>query len=368
MSRVELVGVPGLPEVRPGDDLASMILAALSGAGLAPADGDILVVASKVVAKAEGRLVPAGDLVARQAVVDAETARVLAQRLTPRGVARIVRSRSGPVLAAAGVDASNLTDGGHVLALPADPDASARRLLAALRSLSGARVGVVITDTLGRPWRTGQVDAAIGAAGIVVSQDLAGQVDTAGRVLEVTDRALADEIASAADLVKAKVAGLPVALVRGLAHLVTESDGPGAAALLRPEHQDWFRYGHAEAARAALGVAPDAGLAVQPAAGGAVIEQLERAVAVALASEPDTQSSNVPRQGLSVAIAGTFDEPVSVMISVADHNPATWTRAGALAQRIVVAAWAEDLIATIEPPSADAPALIVRVRAPAAGE
>jgi coenzyme F420-0:L-glutamate ligase / coenzyme F420-1:gamma-L-glutamate ligase len=149
------------------------------------------------------------------------------------------------VLAAAGVDASN-TPPGTVLLLPEDPDESARRLLKALRSQPGAQVGVVITDTLGRAWRVGQTDTAIGAAGIRPVLDYRGGTDTFGNPLEVTLAAVADEVAAAADLVKGKVRHVPVAVVRGLADLVTAEDGPGAAALIRPSRDDMFRFGAAE--------------------------------------------------------------------------------------------------------------------------
>jgi coenzyme F420-0:L-glutamate ligase/coenzyme F420-1:gamma-L-glutamate ligase len=230
---IEITGVTGLPEITAGADLAGLI------AGAAPGlrDGDILVVTSKVISKAEGRLVSA----TRGEAVDAETVRVVARR----GPAKIVETRHGLVLAAAGVDNSN-TPPGTVALLPEDPDASARRLRKDLAGLLGIRIGVVITDTLGRPWRTGQIDLAIGAAGLTPARDYRGQPDTFGTPLEVTLTALADEIAAAADLVKGKTTGIPVAVLRGLDGLVTEADGPGAAALIRPASEDMFRYGSAD--------------------------------------------------------------------------------------------------------------------------
>jgi coenzyme F420-0:L-glutamate ligase/coenzyme F420-1:gamma-L-glutamate ligase len=339
-ARLELIAVPGLPEVRPGDDLAALLVSALDRAGLDLRDGDVLAVSSKVVAKAEGRF--AAD---RDAAVAAETLRVVAERLTGHGLARIVASRSGPVLAAAGVDASNLPDGagGPALMLPADPDASARRLRAALAAR--ARVGVIVTDTLGRPWRIGQVDTAIGAAGVVVGQDLAGLPDAHGRRMEVTHRALADEIAAAADLVKGKVDGVPVALVRGLAALVTDADGDGAASLLRRRGEDWFRYGHAEAARAALGVSPGhPGVPAQPVTGGTAAERLGRAVTVALAAPPIITGSTERAGSSPESAVSAHRVDLTVTIPVPPRaSPAAWAEAGALAQRIAVAAWAEDL-------------------------
>jgi coenzyme F420-0:L-glutamate ligase/coenzyme F420-1:gamma-L-glutamate ligase len=231
--RLTVTGVTGLPEITPGADLAALIAAAAPDL----ADGDIVVVTSKIVSKAEGRAVRAS----RADAIAAETARVVARR----GSTQIVRTRHGLVLAAAGVDASN-TEPGTVLLLPEDPDASARRLRRGLRDRLGVRPGVVISDTLGRPWRAGQADAAIGAAGVTPVRDLRGQPDTFGTLLQVTVAAVADELAAAADLVKEKTAGVPVAVVRGLAGLVTEADGPGASALIRPEAEDMFRFGPLE--------------------------------------------------------------------------------------------------------------------------
>ena len=228
-----VTGVTGLPEIASGADLAALIAAAAPGL----ADGDIIVVTSKIVSKAEGRVIRAD----RERAIDQETVRVVARR----GPARIVETRHGLVLAAAGVDNSN-TVPGTVALLPEDPDGSARRLRKALRERAGATVGVIITDTMGRPWRVGQTDTAIGAAGMAPLRDHRGQVDTFGIPLEVTLAAVADEIAAAADLVKGKTSGIPVAIVRGLAGLVTDSDGPGAQALIRPAAEDMFRYGSAE--------------------------------------------------------------------------------------------------------------------------
>jgi coenzyme F420-0:L-glutamate ligase / coenzyme F420-1:gamma-L-glutamate ligase len=229
-----VVPVTGLPEITAGRDLAGLIAAAI-GADLR--DGDILVVTSKIVSKAEGRVVTAP----REQAIEAETARVVARR----GATTIAQTRHGLVLAAAGVDESN-TAPGTVVLLPEDPDESARRLRKAVAARTGRTIGVVITDTMGRPWRAGQTDNAIGAAGVVPLRDYRGEPDTFGNILEVTVAAVADEIASAADLVKGKSAGVPVAVVRGLAGLVTERDGPGARELIRPAEEDMFRFGSAD--------------------------------------------------------------------------------------------------------------------------
>ncbi len=232
--------VRGLPEFRPGDDLA----AALATAAPWLADGDVVVVTSKVFSKVEGRLVPAPtDPAARDALrrelVDAETERVVARR----GRTTIVVGKLGIVQAAAGVDGSNVRRDELAL-LPADPDASAARLRAELRTHLGVDVAVVVTDTLGRTWRVGQTDIAIGAAGLTVLHRYGGQRDVEGNELLVTEVALVDELAAAADLVKGKLGGLPVAVVRGLSPV---DDGSSARDLVRPVEDDMFRLGTAEA-------------------------------------------------------------------------------------------------------------------------
>lgn len=231
--------VDGIPEITAGDDLAMIIGDALERDENVLQDGDIIAVTSKIVSKAEGRSIVAED---REDAITAEAVRVVATR----GKTRIVENRLGMVLAAAGVDSSN-TPEGTVLLLPEDPDASALALCEALRLRFGVHLGVLITDTLGRPWREGQTDVAIGAAGIRVLDDLRGTTDAGGRRLDVTVAASADEIAGAADLVKGKASGLPVAVVRGLAHLVASLDEPGARNLIRPAEQDMFRLGTTEA-------------------------------------------------------------------------------------------------------------------------
>lgn len=236
--KFSIEGVEGLPEISRGDDLAALIAGAVD-----LADGDILVVTSKVVSKSEGRIVQADD---REAAIAAETVRVVATREHEGGVTRIVENRLGMVAAAAGVDASN-TDEGTVLLLPVDPDASARAIAAGLRERTGRSVGVILSDTLGRPWREGQTDVAIGAAGVHVLDDLRGQVDAAGKPLSVTMPCVADELAAAGDLVKGKASGCPVAVVSGLGRLVGPLELPGAAAIVRPADRDLFRLGTDEA-------------------------------------------------------------------------------------------------------------------------
>ena len=241
--RLEVLAPDGVGEVTEGTDLAALLLDALAASPHGPLrDGDVVLVTSKVVSKAEGR--------SRRG--DRDTA--LAEELAAPG-ARVVarRTRHGLTMAAAGIDASNV-ERGTVLLLPLDPDASARALRRRLHELTGARVGVVVTDTAGRAWREGQTDIAIGAAGLLVAEDFAGRVDGHGNELAVTAPAVADELAGAAELAQGKLGGRPFAVVRGRADLVLPLDehGPGARALVRPEGGDLFGYGAREAVVRAL--------------------------------------------------------------------------------------------------------------------
>lgn len=237
---ITILPVRDLPEFRPGDDLAGILAAA------APwiVDGDVVVVTSKVFSKVEGRLVPAPtdpderDKLRRE-LVDAETERVLARR----GKTLIVAGKLGIVQAAAGIDGSNVRRNELAL-LPSDPDASAARLRADLKRLLDVEVAIVVTDTMGRAWRVGQTDVAIGSAGLTVLHRYGGAVDAEGNELLVTEVAMADELAGAADLVKGKLGGLPVAVVRGLRPF---DDGSSARELVRPVAEDMFRLGADEA-------------------------------------------------------------------------------------------------------------------------
>ncbi len=237
---ITILPVYGLPEFRPGDDLAEHI------ARQAPwlADGDVLVVTSKIVSKTEGRIVasptdPEERDAARRVLIEQEAVRVLARK----GRTLITENRLGIVQAASGIDGSNV-DPGELALLPIDPDASAARLRTALRERRGVSVAVVITDTMGRAWRNGQTDVAIGSAGVAVLHAYAGTHDGQGNELQVTEVAIADELAAAGDLVKGKVGAIPVAVVRGLD---PRDDGSNATTLLRSGAEDLFWLGTAEA-------------------------------------------------------------------------------------------------------------------------
>ena len=244
---VELLPVPGLPEIGPGDRLGELIAAAAE-----LRDGDVVVIAQKIVSKAEGRQRRLAD------VAPSPRARELAAGLDKdprlvelilgetRAIVRdervlIVETASGLVCANAGIDSSNVPGADEVLLLPADPDNSARRLRAEVAAASGCRVAVIVADSFGRPWRIGQTDVAIGCAGIDPLDDWRGRSDRHGRQLVATEVALADELAAAADLVRDKAAGVPVTVARGRSDLVTAADGPGAAALRRDRADDLFR-------------------------------------------------------------------------------------------------------------------------------
>jgi coenzyme F420-0:L-glutamate ligase/coenzyme F420-1:gamma-L-glutamate ligase len=248
MTALQVISLGAFPVIGAGDDIASMIAERIGelhwpDGTIGVQDGDVIVITSKVVAKSQGRIRPADQ---RIDAIDAETVRVVATKETPHGPVRIVQTRDGLVLAAAGVDASN-TDEDTIVLLPESPDEAARTLRQRLMTATGALIGVIITDTMGRPWRLGVTDVAIGCAGIAPLDDLTGTVDGFGRVLETTMIASADEIASAAELVQGKSAGQPVAVVRGVARVVTQADGAGARAIVRPIDEDLFPLGSAEA-------------------------------------------------------------------------------------------------------------------------
>ncbi len=235
-TRLEIVPIDGIGEVHPGDEIADLVATAAAAQGTPVADGDCLVVTQKIVSKAEGRLVPLDheDRAARHALVESESRRIVRRR----GDLVISETHHGFVCANAGIDLSNV-DAGQAALLPVDPDSSAHHIRNALRARHGVDVAVVVSDTFGRPWRLGLTDVAIGVAGIAAIVDLRGSADARGRVLQVTEVAIADEIAGAAELVMGKAAGVPVAIVRGLDPAWF---GAGAARdLVRNPQDDLFR-------------------------------------------------------------------------------------------------------------------------------
>lgn len=335
---VLLAPLTGIPEVRAGADLAGLLLQALEPWG-GLQDGDVLAVSSKVVSKALGLREPSPDSPEdarrhREEVVARSTVRVVAERRTPRGTTRVVEAVAGPVMAAAGVDASNTGPDGGVLLLPEDPDEAAADLHARLVQLRpGARVGVLLTDTAGRAWRAGQVDLALGAHGLHVVDDLRGGTDVDGRPLAVTERALADELAAAADLVKGKLGEVAAALVRGLPEAVAApGTTPGARALARTGPSDWFALGHREAVRAALGAPPGSTAAEEVGVASVGPEPEEergaRAVRLALLGHPEGRVTG--SAGLGYAVHAT--DPVT---------------AGRVAARLEVALAGEDVRAPV---------------------
>jgi coenzyme F420-0:L-glutamate ligase/coenzyme F420-1:gamma-L-glutamate ligase len=232
MSSVTILGISGLPEIAQGDDLATMIVDAVSQEGLELISNDILVVTHKVISKQEGRIVEIPTEEAYRAVIADEASSIVRRR----GDLVIAQTRHGFICANAAVDRSNVA-AGYALLLPIDPDRSAHRLRTLIERATGTDVGVVITDTFGRPWRRGLVDVAIGVSGVTPILDLKGTLDTHGNELNVTEINVVDEIAAAADLVMGKATGIPVAIVRGLA-----VSGEGRARdIVRPAHEDLFR-------------------------------------------------------------------------------------------------------------------------------
>lgn len=297
--------VAGIAEIVPGDDLASIIVEHLDEPFAA---GDVVVVTSKVVSKAAG-LSTSGD---REALLDAETDRVVAQR----GQTRIVRTHSGLTLAAAGIDASNIEQG-SVIPLPEDPDRSARDLRAALVALSGVQLGVIITDTAGRAWRIGQTDIAIGAAGVAPILSFAGVVDSYGNLLAVTAPAVADEIAGVADLVAGKLDGYPVVVVRGLPAEWFSDAAEGAATLIREERDDMFGLGARDAVLVAAGHGDTRGFATP---------------------EPDDDLLALAREGVDLTLADAELIDGSIEVRPLNASPAAFIEAGVLAERLRILA------------------------------
>lgn len=230
--RIEVWGVEGIGEVRAGDDVAQTIADAIAKHKDGLANGDVVVVTHKIISKAEGRIRPAANEEEYRQAVEDEAAEIIRRR----GPLVIAQTRHGFICANAGVDRSNV-EGDNVVLLPERPDRSAHRIRMRLKEVFGRDVGVVVSDTFGRPWRRGLTDVAIGCSGVVSIVDLKGTLDMQGRVLEVSEIAVIDEIAAAADLVMGKASGVPVAVVRGL----SVAGNGRAADLVRPANEDMFR-------------------------------------------------------------------------------------------------------------------------------
>ncbi len=321
--------VTGLPEIGVGDDVGALVAA---HASVRP--GDIVVVTSKVISKARGLRRPAHE---RELAIAEHTRRVVAERATASGPTRVVESVAGPVMAAAGVDSSSTGEEGSVLLLPTDPDGAAREVHAALASalnLPQDALGVIISDTAGRPWRHGLTDFALGVSGVRPVIDHRGEPDDDGRALAVTVRAVADELAAAADLVKGKGARVPVAVVHGASVLL----GAGCARdLVRTGPSDWFSRGPVEAIRDALGVPPGSvaseQLGLVPIGVSPFADRVTRALSLALA-DLDTWG-DAGALGADIDIG---DDVASIALTAADEF-----LLGAAAARLMVAAAAEDL-------------------------
>ncbi|MEH1169739.1 coenzyme F420-0:L-glutamate ligase [Micromonospora sp. CPCC 205539] len=356
--RLEILPVLGIGHVSEGDDLAAMIATA------APwlRNGDVLVVTSKIVSKAEGRLVdvPADGperLTARDEVLAGETARVVASR----GATRIVQTHHGFVMASAGIDASNV-DKTRLVLLPVDPDASARALRAALRERYDLDVAVIITDTMGRPWRNGLTDVALGVAGMPAIRDHRGEVDPYGNELQLTQMAVVDELAGAGELIKGKCDQVPVAVVRGyLSSTRSDDDADGARALIRDAAQDLFSLGTAEAR--ATGLADAATLTDGASPTPVDLTAVRRAIdAVTEVVAPGTVFTLVDEAevhaGLVAEVAGWPDEATALVLGSppAPVEPMDLVRFGADLHRLRVALAAEGVASTLLPPPAGSPA------------
>lgn len=370
---VQVLPVHGIPEIREGDDLATLLAPELTA--LQVRDGDVLCVSTKIVSKAAGLRVAPEE---REAAVEAAAVRTVARRRHTRVVTSVVQIPSGPVMAAAGVDTSNAPDG--PLLLPENPDACARQLRDALAEQLDLQVGVLLTDTSSRIWRVGVGDIALGAAGVASLQDLRGVVDADGRPLSVTVRALADEIAAAADLVKGKSGAVPAAIVRGVPS-ATVADVP-ARDLSRTGSEDWFRRPSLESVWVALGLSldqePVARMSPEPAQ-----ERLRRALEVAALPRPgatdrratarlappagrgtappdrsDGRAGHPPPRDASTTPGepapgepdGPRTAPVArIEVTPIGTEPADWIAAGELAERIRTALGAESIADPLPP-------------------
>jgi coenzyme F420-0:L-glutamate ligase/coenzyme F420-1:gamma-L-glutamate ligase len=336
-SPLRVLPVTGLGEVRAGDDVAALLLAALESAGTDLADDDVLCVSTKIISKARDLVIPAEG---KQEAISEQSVRLVARRRHVRTTTSIVEVPAGPVMAAAGIDGSNSPDG--LLLLPGDPDSAAEELRDALARATGRRLGVVLSDTSSRIWRVGVGDIALGAAGLRALEDLRGSTDADGRPLHVTVRALADEIAAAADLVKGKASGVPAVVVRGLRGVVVDpADAVPARALSRTGEGDWFRRPSLESVWQALGIAAaDEPVAAMDPESDAL--RLHRAIEIARTAPDPSHSALSPAPVLEDEGPGPGGRLVLVVRPHDDHGR-SWAAAGAFAERLRTAIGAESI-------------------------
>lgn len=336
---VTIYPLPGMPELTTGHHLGGELRLALERNEVGLVDGDVLVISSKVISKNSGLTAPASE---RDQAIGEATVRVVAERRTATGMAQIVESAAGPVMAAAGVDASNTGRDNIILMLPTDPDLAARTIYAELLSAYSPqplpRIGIVVTDTAGRPWRVGQTDIAIGSCALNTLDDLSGEVDVDGRALAVTARAVADQIAAAGDLVKGKTWATPAAVIRGLPDGTVASPGiAGASHLVRTGPGDWFALGSVEAVRSALGAHPGSGAAHEVGVPTAAPEDAEvrvaRAIKLALLGCPSSitaeqVASDQLRQVCTVSGADDFQRgrlSARLEVALASERLISWS-------------------------------------------
>ena len=334
-------------EITPGSDLSAVLINALRRNRIDLKDGDILVVASKVVSKAEGRLRTVADRAEFEELVEQTGTHLVAERSYRSGTTvQVVRTPAGTVQAAAGLDQSN--SGGAVILHPLDSDRSADGLRRRVEQAFEVRIGLVISDTSSRPWRVGVGDIAIGLSGFSGLDDQRGRPDDDGRVQTVTVRAVADEIAAAADLVKGSSRGLPMALVRGAGGYL-DNGQRGARALSRDLGEDWFRHGHVEAIQRGLGVTDLHGSAPAGDNSDDILERVSRAIRVVRAGQSRTPGHAAWRMRIEGSGSRITLSPSDSPATAQSGGPPlleAMVGLGSLVERLHTALFAEDLSAS----------------------
>lgn len=334
-------------DIEPGSDLAAILINSLRRNRIDLKDGDILVIASKVVSKADGRLRTVDDRAEFEELVANSSTHLVAERTYGSGTTvQIVRTQAGTVQAAAGLDQSN--SGDAVVLHPHDCDHSAAVLRQRVEASFSVRIGLIISDTSSRPWRIGVSDIALGLSGFSGLDDQRGRPDDDGRVQSVTVRAIADEIASAADIVKGSSRGLPMALVRGAGGYL-DNGGDGAKALSRELGEDWFRYGHVEAIHRGLGVPELPGRAAAGDNGDDILEKVSRAIRVVRAGQSRTPGHAAWRMRIEGSGSRITMSPSDSPATAQSGGPPlleAMVGLGSLVERLHTALFAEDLSAT----------------------